>query len=88
MRDTLELAGRQAAGRRIDNVLVEMGLVNEEDALKALADALGLTFVELQGLEIDRERAGPVPDLRGLPSHDPPLGTPERKSADRHQRPV
>ena len=45
----------QAAGRRIDCVLVEQGLVNEEDALKALADALGLKFVDLSD---GRDRPG------------------------------
>jgi hypothetical protein len=41
-REQLGTAVSQSAGRRIDCVLVETGLVNEEDALKALADALGL----------------------------------------------
>ena len=35
-------------------MLVEQGMVNEEDSLKALADALGLKFVDLQSVEIDR----------------------------------
>jgi general secretion pathway protein E/type IV pilus assembly protein PilB len=53
-REQLETAVRQSAGRRIDCVLVETGLVNEEDALKALADALGLTFADLTTVEVDR----------------------------------
>jgi general secretion pathway protein E/type IV pilus assembly protein PilB len=53
-RDQLDLANIQAAGRRLDSTLVEMGIVNEEDSLKALAEALGLTFVELQTVEVDR----------------------------------
>src|SRR5579863_4731171 len=53
-REQLVSASNEAAGRRIDCVLVETGLVNEEDALKALADALGLTFVDLQHVEVDR----------------------------------
>ena len=40
---------------------MESGLVNEEDALKALADALGLTFVDLQGVEVDRELLSKFP---------------------------
>jgi general secretion pathway protein E/type IV pilus assembly protein PilB len=54
-REQLGTAVRQSAGRRIDCVLVETGLVNEEDALKALAEALGLTFIDLQGVEVDRD---------------------------------
>ena len=60
-REQLGTAVDQAAGRRIDCVLVESGLVNEEDALKALADALGLTFVDLQGVEVDRELLSKFP---------------------------
>jgi general secretion pathway protein E/type IV pilus assembly protein PilB len=51
----------QSAGRRIDCVLVETGLVNEEDALKTLADALGLKFVDLSSVEIDRELLAKFP---------------------------
>jgi general secretion pathway protein E/type IV pilus assembly protein PilB len=53
-RDQLESALHQAGGRRLDCAMVEMGLVSEEDALKALAEALGLSFVDLAGVEIDR----------------------------------
>ncbi len=55
------MAASQCAGRRIDCVLVETGLVNEEDALKALAHALGLKFVDLSSVEIDRELLGKFP---------------------------
>lgn len=55
------MAVGQAAGRRIDCVLVETGMVNEDDALKTLADALGLKFLELQGVEIDRELLAKFP---------------------------
>ena len=60
-REQLVMAASQCAGRRIDCVLVETGLVNEEDALKALADALGLKFVDLSSVEIDRELLGKFP---------------------------
>ncbi len=53
-RDQLDAAVPQASGRRIDQLLVEQGTVTEEDALKALAEALGLKFVDLQTIEIDR----------------------------------
>jgi type II secretion system protein E len=60
-REQLDTATRDAAGRRIDCALVEMGLVSEEDALKVLAEALGLSFVELQNVEIDRDLLGRFP---------------------------
>ena len=60
-REQLGMAVSQSAGRRIDCVLVETGLVNEEDALKALAEALGLKFVDLSSVEIDRELLGKFP---------------------------
>ena len=69
-REQLGIAASQSAGRRIDCVLVETGLVNEEDALKALADALGLKFVDLQSVEIDRELAGEVSHVGRLPAYD------------------
>jgi type II secretion system protein E len=60
-REQLGMAVGQSAGRRIDCVLVETGLVNEEDALKTLADALGLKFVDLSSVEIDKELLGKFP---------------------------
>ena len=53
-RDQLDAASGHANGRRIDLVLVEEGAITEEDSLKALAEALGLKFVELQSVEVDR----------------------------------
>jgi general secretion pathway protein E/type IV pilus assembly protein PilB len=53
-RDQLDAVGRQANGRRVDQLLVEQGVVTEEDALKALAEALGLKYVDLQSVEVDR----------------------------------
>lgn len=50
----LEMARAQARGRRIDQVLVEMGIIREEDALRALADELGMRFVDLKDFEVDR----------------------------------
>jgi type II secretion system protein E len=53
-RDQLDAVGRQANGRRVDQLLVDQGVVTEEDALKALAEALGLKYVDLQSVEVDR----------------------------------
>ena len=51
----LKIAQEQAAGRRIDQVLVEMGVVREEDSLRVLADELGMAFLDLKEFEVDRE---------------------------------
>ncbi len=51
----IELARSQTNGKRIDQVAVDMGLVSEEDALTALADELGMRYVDLKGLDIDLE---------------------------------
>ena len=48
-------AKSQAAGRRIDSVLIEMGLLSEEHALEAFADELGMELVELGDFEVDTD---------------------------------
>ena len=54
-------ARAQAGGRRIDNVLVEMGLLTEEQALGAFADELGMEFIELGDFEVDTELISQFP---------------------------
>ena len=49
----LELAHSQRNGHRIDEQLVEMGVLTEEDALRTWADTLGMEYVDLQNTEID-----------------------------------
>ncbi len=49
----LELARSQPNGKRIDLQLIEMGIVTEEDALKILADELGMEYINLQQTPID-----------------------------------
>ena len=48
-----QLQGR-CGDRRLDQVAVEMGLLDEEQALRALAQELGMRFVDLRGVEVDR----------------------------------
>ncbi len=48
-----EFARAKANGKRVDQILIEMGAVNEEDALRALADELGMTFIELKNFQVD-----------------------------------
>ena len=49
------------AGTRPDQVAVQMGFVTEEQALAALADALGMTFVDLTTAEPDLELLAAFP---------------------------
>ena len=49
------------AGTRPDQVAVQMGFVTEEQALSALADALGMTFVDLTTAEPDLELLAAFP---------------------------
>ena len=49
------------AGTRPDQVAVQMGFVTEEQALAALADALGMTFVDLTTAEPDLELLADFP---------------------------
>ena len=57
----VELARSQTNGRRVDQVAVDMGLISEEDALSALADELGMRYVELKEVEIDPELLNQFP---------------------------
>jgi general secretion pathway protein E/type IV pilus assembly protein PilB len=51
----VEAARRDANGRRVDQILVDRGIVPEEDALRALADELHMRYQPLDGVVIDRE---------------------------------
>ena len=53
--DQLHLVQRQANGRRFDQAVVEMGLATEEQVLQALATELGMRYVDLDTITIDRE---------------------------------
>jgi len=50
----LQLARRhQAEGKRLDQAAVGMGLVSEEEALRALGEELGIEYVDLAEVKID-----------------------------------
>ncbi len=57
----LDTAALQSNGRRIDQRLIELGLVTEEDTLLAFAELLGTRFVALKDLKIDPELVGKFP---------------------------
>lgn len=54
-REQIDSTLPKTAGRRLDRVLVESGLVGEDDVLKAFADELGMPFVDVKKELIDRE---------------------------------
>jgi len=46
---------QQMNGHRFDKAVIEMGLLTEEQTLRAFADELGMQYVELKDFEIDPE---------------------------------
>ncbi|MCH7688286.1 MAG: type II/IV secretion system protein [Planctomycetes bacterium] len=60
-RQQVDLAIEQAQGERLDRKMVEMGLVDEEDALKAIGEELGMPFVDLKNFEIDADLISQFP---------------------------
>ena len=56
-----ENARLQANGKRFDRSLIEMGLVSEEDTLKAFAEELGMQFVDLSNFQVDRDLVSRFP---------------------------
>ncbi len=50
-----ETVRRQINGKRFDQAVIELGMVAEDDALKAFADELGMRYVELDEIKVDRE---------------------------------
>lgn len=59
--DQRDLALAQANGRRFDQTVVELGFVSEEDTLKAMAEELGMRYVDLKGFQVDPELLSQFP---------------------------
>lgn len=53
--DQGDLVTQQANGHRFDQTVVEMGLLTEEDTLRAFADEFGMKYVDLKDFETDAE---------------------------------
>jgi len=53
-REQVQLAREHANGKRLDRQVVEMGLASEERVLQALAAELGMRYVELAEVAVDR----------------------------------
>ncbi len=51
----MQYARAKANGKRVDQILVEMGAVKEEDALRLMADELGMDFVDLKNFQVNLE---------------------------------
>ncbi|MBW3539074.1 MAG: GspE/PulE family protein [Planctomycetes bacterium] len=49
------LVAAQAGSKRLDRAAVQMGFVRDDQVLKALADELGMRYVELKHFKVDRE---------------------------------
>jgi general secretion pathway protein E/type IV pilus assembly protein PilB len=54
-REQMLLARQNANGKRLDHQVVEMGLASEEQVLQALAAELGMRYVELAEVVVDKE---------------------------------
>ncbi len=54
-------ADARTNGARVDQVAVELGLVGEADALRALGVETGVDFIDLEGATVDLALLGPFP---------------------------
>jgi general secretion pathway protein E/type IV pilus assembly protein PilB len=54
-REQVQLARQNANGKRLDHQVVEMGLATEEQVLQALATELGMKYVELAEIKVDKD---------------------------------
>lgn len=54
-REQLQQAQARANGRRLDQQVIEMGLASEDQVLQALAAELGMRYVELAEIAVDKK---------------------------------
>lgn len=57
----LQLVHSEANGTRVDQAAIEMGLVNEEDSLRAMATEFGMQYVDLKEIEVDTDLLNKFP---------------------------
>ena len=57
----LELAQQTEPGQRIDQALVQMGILREEEALRLLSNELGMPFVDLKNTDVDADLLNTFP---------------------------
>jgi type IV pilus assembly protein PilB len=70
-RDEMEAALRESAatGRPLGEILEELGLVSEEDLIKAMASEVGLEFVDLNEFQIDSGAVNLIPEALARRHH-------------------
>lgn len=59
---TLALEEQRHSGKRLGNVLVDLGMVRESEFLQIIADKLGLPFIDLRRTQINPEIAEKLPE--------------------------
>ena len=52
---------QQCNGKRFDQAVIDMGILTEEETLRALADELGMKFVELKNFSVDHDLLSQFP---------------------------
>ncbi|MEW4487728.1 ATPase, T2SS/T4P/T4SS family [Thalassoglobus sp. JC818] len=57
----LQMAHDHDAKRRVDRVLIEMGIIREDETLQLLADQLGMEFMDLKEYAVDRDLLNSFP---------------------------
>jgi general secretion pathway protein E/type IV pilus assembly protein PilB len=53
--EQMQSARQRANGRRVDQILVDVGAIDEQDVLQALADELAMEYIDLKDFQVDRE---------------------------------
>jgi hypothetical protein len=86
-REQVQLAREHANGKRLDRQVVEMGLASEEQVLQALASELGMRYVELSEITVDRNLLERFP-AREIFRHTLSALAAKRQRGRRHQRPL
>ena len=63
-REEMQAALREASatGRKLGEILSELGLVTEEDLIRAMAEEIGLEFVDLNDFSIDLKAIQSIPE--------------------------
>ncbi|WP_119395803.1 GspE/PulE family protein [Salinibius halmophilus] len=59
---TLALEEQRHSGKRLGNVLVDLGMVRESEFLQIIADKLGLPFIDLRRMQVNSDIAEKLPE--------------------------
>jgi type IV pilus assembly protein PilB len=72
-------AEQQTSGKRLGRVLIDLGMVKEQDLVAALASQIGLRFVDLSDAAIDGSAAGLLPEPVARKYRALPIGYEDEK---------